>query len=65
MPFIHLYRTGESNEEGLHEEYSRVTVFAQGDRRFGEGRPSIVLGTLPDVSVVLLSEVRWFWIEAD
>jgi hypothetical protein len=65
MPFIHLYRVGERECEGIHEEVSRVSVFSQGDIRFANGAPSLVLGTMPEVEVIPLHEVNWFWIEAN
>jgi len=62
---VHVYRVGERDDEGLHAYYPRVTVFAQDDTSTRYEPPCLVLGTLPDVTVIPMAKIRWFWVEAD
>ena len=65
--FVHIYRVGESDSEGLHESTTRVTVFTDPatTARFYFTEPCLVLGTLPKTTALPLSKVRWFWVEED
>lgn len=58
---VHVYRVGESDNEGLHEQSARVTVFNHDHPRYGAA--SLVIGTLPNLTVIPLSKIRWFWVE--
>lgn len=57
----HIYRYG--NPEDMTVETRRVTEFEDG-LRFGYPNERIlVLGTLPHVHVMPMSQIDWFWIE--
>jgi hypothetical protein len=60
---IHVYRVGEGDDEGLHVETPRVTIFNHPDSRYCDCAPCLVLGTLPNLTVIELAKIRWFWVE--
>jgi hypothetical protein len=62
----HIYRKGEEDTEGLHVETTRVTVFQDSTAlRFREdGKPVLVLGA-PQLQVIAMDEIRWYWVEED
>jgi hypothetical protein len=74
MPVIHLYLKGKDENESETISTSRVTVFCSKEAIEGSFlkqhavefmTPALVLGTLPQLTFYPLSEVDWFWVEAD
>ena len=59
---VHLYRVGELDSEGLNQKTSRITMFNGEHPQFSN---SLVLGTMSNVTVVPLDQIRWMWIEED
>lgn len=62
---IHIYRYGD--RDGLHIDTSRVTLREppQTLRSFAKADDSrtLIMGTLPHVTVIPFTEIEWFWIE--
>lgn len=65
--FVHLKRIDGSE---IEQSFPRVTFRANRceqcqELSCGHSMPAVVLGTLPDITVVLLAEIDTLWIEAD
>jgi hypothetical protein len=57
----HIYRYGDP--ESVEIETKRVSMLEDG-YKFGYANQRIlVLGTIPHVHVMLMSQIDWFWIE--
>lgn len=62
--FVHIYRQNETDMDGLHQSVSRITM-KNYDSRLNINEPSIILGTLPNTTVIKMKDIRWFWVEED
>lgn len=64
--FVHVYRVGEKDDAGFHQETSRVTMVEDAESFGVPGSYSpkaLVLGTRPNLSVIPMVEIRWYWVE--
>lgn len=62
--FVHVYRKNESDKDGLHQSATRIT-FKSEDHFSFITEPVLIIGTLPNTTVIRMKDIRWFWIEED
>ena len=65
--FAHIFRVGESDQDGLHQHTTSVRILEKRDaqRHFQYDEPCLVLGTLPHTTSIRMSQIRRIWIEED
>jgi hypothetical protein len=62
--FVHVYYKGGQDELGMPAP--RVTVFTDAGRiqeRYKVDGSVLVIGTLPDITVIPMSKIDSFWVE--
>jgi hypothetical protein len=62
--FVHVYLKSGEAEMGMSA--GRVTVFTDTRRtleKYGHNEPVVVIGTMPDITVIPFSKIDWWWVE--